>query len=200
MSASTQASPARLTRLHVTARPVIDVNPPYDDRDAGVDEGFTDGSLALALPQPMAPQPAPAIAPRPVLELVAAPLRTPPMSELRIAEFFDVVRTPRAELPAPGPRAGVLVRGILEVLSGRRSVSQLVPWVSTEVYDELEVNIAPPSMRTSADATRRLIVTEPADGVAEVAAVVQRGARAAALAMRLEGLDGRWVVTALQLR
>ncbi len=199
MPASTPTPPATLTRLHVTARPVIDVNPPYDDRDAAADDGLTDGALALALPPVPLPQPSPTLVTRPALELVAPPARTAPMSDLQVAELFDVVRTPRTQLPAPGPRAAVLVRAILESLSGRRSLTQLVRWVSTEVYDELEVNVAPATTRTCATVTRRLIVTEPADGVAEVAAVIQRGPRATALALRLEGLDGRWVVTALQL-
>ena len=199
MPASKPAPPATLTRLHVTARPVIDVNPPYDDRDATADDGLTDGALALALPPVPMPQPGPTPPARPALELVAPPARTAPMSDLQVAELFDVVRTPRSQLPAPGPRAAVLVRAILEALGGRRSLSQLVRWVSTEVYDELEVNVAPATTRTCATVTRRLIVTEPADGVVEIAAVIQRGRRATALALRLEGLDGRWVVTALQL-
>jgi len=46
---------------------------------------------------------------------------------------------------------------------------------------------------------RSLHVSAPADGVAEVAALVRRDARSTALALRLEGLDGRWQCTALEL-
>jgi hypothetical protein len=42
-------------------------------------------------------------------------------------------------------------------------------------------------------------VTEPADGVAEVSALVRRGLRVTAVALRLEGMDGRWQCTALEL-
>ena len=42
-------------------------------------------------------------------------------------------------------------------------------------------------------------MSEPVDGVAEVAALVRRGARSTAVALRLEGLDGRWQCTALEL-
>jgi hypothetical protein len=35
--------------------------------------------------------------------------------------------------------------------------------------------------------------------VAELAAVVRRGGRMAAIALRLEGVDGRWQCTALQI-
>jgi hypothetical protein len=43
-------------------------------------------------------------------------------------------------------------------------------------------------------------VSEPADGVAEVAAVVLRGTVYSAAAARLEGFDGRWRAVALELR
>jgi hypothetical protein len=46
---------------------------------------------------------------------------------------------------------------------------------------------------------RSIHVGEPADGVAEICALVQRGPRASAVALRLEGLDGRWKCTALAL-
>jgi len=63
----------------------------------------------------------------------------------------------------------------------------------------LEVNIDADRSRVWAGRLRRLIVSEPADGVAEVTAVVERGPRTRALALRMEGRDGRWVVTALQM-
>ncbi|MFC6714722.1 Rv3235 family protein [Branchiibius cervicis] len=40
---------------------------------------------------------------------------------------------------------------------------------------------------------------EPADGVAEVCLVVQHEGRVRAVAARLSGVDGRWLVTALQI-
>jgi hypothetical protein len=46
---------------------------------------------------------------------------------------------------------------------------------------------------------RSIRVCEPADGVAEVSAVVQIGPRFRAMAARLEGLDGRWRCVRLQL-
>jgi hypothetical protein len=42
-------------------------------------------------------------------------------------------------------------------------------------------------------------VFEPADGVAEASAVFRGGGNVRALAFRLEGLDGRWRITALEL-
>jgi hypothetical protein len=45
----------------------------------------------------------------------------------------------------------------------------------------------------------RVHVCEPVDGVAEVSAVAHRSGRAHAVAARLEGIDGRWRCTALQI-
>lgn len=185
-------------RLHVTTRPVIDSEPPYEREEAAPDTApRVIGSLALAAATPSL-HPVPAAEPAParrLLELVPAHIETP--FDHRIDDLFEVVRTPRAELPAPGPRAAVLVGAIMEVLGGRRPLTQLVRWLTTEVFDELEVNVDSNSSWTSR--LVRLIATEPADGVAEVTAIVQRGPRATAMALRLEGRDGRWVVTALEM-
>ena len=40
---------------------------------------------------------------------------------------------------------------------------------------------------------------EPVNGVAEAAVVLQHGSRVRAVALRLEGQDGKWRVTALQI-
>jgi hypothetical protein len=45
----------------------------------------------------------------------------------------------------------------------------------------------------------RVHVSEPVDGVAEISAVARRDGRAHAVAARLEGIDGRWRCTALQI-
>lgn len=183
-----------LARLTVTARRVIDSEPPYDDgatspatiRSAGLP---TDGALALSVPfrvdEPIAPGPPP-------LRLIHA---EPDLDD----EDFDVVHTGRSGLPAPQGRAVVLVRAILEAIAGDRPVTQLTRWVSDDVYADIESTVCPGTPRSWAATVRRVIVTEPADGVAEVVAVIQRGLRSTALALRLEGLDGRWVVTALHL-
>jgi hypothetical protein len=44
---------------------------------------------------------------------------------------------------------------------------------------------------------RSVHVSEPADGVAELSVVLVGAGRPRALALRLEGWDGRWICTAL---
>lgn len=119
---------------------------------------------------------------------------------------FGPQPTPRAHLPEPTPWAGRLVQGLLEVLSGVRPASQLVRWTTTEVYDSVQRRLIRASTDTRTGQPRRLAevvrsvhVSEPADGVAEVCAIVAQGPRCRAVAMRLEGVDGRWQCTALQI-
>lgn len=114
--------------------------------------------------------------------------------------------TPRGELPDPATWAPRLVQALLEVLSGNRPLTQLIRWTDAKVYAELlrRVTLSAASEARRAGPARRSVlrsvrIDEPEDGVAEVAAVVTRAGRIGALALRLEGLDGRWQCTALEL-
>ena len=66
----------------------------------------------------------------------------------------------------------------------------------TSVLVEIPVASAA-GARPVTGAVRSLHVQEHADGVAEVCATVRRGQRMAAVALRLEGLSGRWTCTEL---
>jgi Family of unknown function (DUF6459) len=111
--------------------------------------------------------------------------------------------TGRAGLPEPRSWAGRVIQAIVEVLAGVRPASQLVRWTTAEVYDEISSRVLPVRAAVELIPARGVVssvhVTEPADGVAEVCALVRRGARSTAVALRLEGLDGRWQCTALEL-
>jgi hypothetical protein len=115
---------------------------------------------------------------------------------------FVVRPTGRHELPEPTVLARRLVIGVIETATGRRSASQLRHHTSPTV----QAGLARDAGRISRLGTARrpaalhsLHVTEPADGVAEVAAVLRVGDRFRALALRLEGLDGRWRCVRLQI-
>ena len=79
----------------------------------------------------------------------------------------------------------------------------MLRWTTPEVYAVIARRAAVSRHRglpaTRRATVRRVRVCEPADGVAEASAVVVDGSRVRALAMRLVGLDGRWVVEALQV-
>lgn len=165
-------------RIDVTAHAVPDPDPPYDD----------------GAPMPRQVRHLPEHRHRPMLRLVT----TPAPGDSDEEESFEVVRTARDDLDDPAPRAALLTRALLEAIAGVRPVGQLAPWVSPEVLTTLHSLVAARTARPAPAALRRVLVSEPLPGIAEVTAVVQRGPRAEALALRLEGLDGRWVVTALQ--
>jgi hypothetical protein len=113
-------------------------------------------------------------------------------------DLFAARPTGRGELPDPRWFGRRLLIAALEALGGRRSPQQLAPHLSHAVLSGMLAG----SQRTTwaQPATlRSLRVCEPADGVAEISAVVQVGPRFRAVAARLEGLDGRWRCVRLQL-
>jgi hypothetical protein len=115
--------------------------------------------------------------------------------------------TPTAELPDPSRWAGQFVQAAVEVAGGVRPPIQLVRWTSEEVLATLtrRNDLAVRARRAGRLADRGRTVVRSVrscpvrDGVVEASAVVTDGVRARAVALRLEGLDGRWRVTALEL-
>lgn len=109
---------------------------------------------------------------------------------------IGVTRTSSLALPNARDTAGVLARAFIEVLAGLRQVAQLSPHCSPEVFAGLKGRVRPGGPPPKLHSIR---ASEPADGVAEATAVFKRGDRSAAMAFRLQGIDGRWRVTALQI-
>ncbi|WP_040338405.1 Rv3235 family protein [Candidatus Blastococcus massiliensis] len=114
---------------------------------------------------------------------------------------FGPAWSARDDLPPAGDAGRRVLTLALEALSGRRPVTQLQPVTSPGLFAALSGRRPP---RWCAEGTAPLLVgpvhvCEPVDGVAEVSAVARRGGRAHAVAARLEGVDGRWRCTALQI-
>jgi hypothetical protein len=203
-------SPAPASALRRLPLPAWD--PPYDDEvgtsrplraEAG-SSAAVQGTLALAfvLPSgvPAVPEPPVELTmpPAPALRLVSGPAAEDALDDVE----FGPQPTPRAALPEPRHWAARFVQAVVEVLGGDRPASQLVRWTSTGVYDEVASRVVATGSGGQAPArpvVRSVHVTEPADGVAEVAALVRRGVRCTAVAIRFEGMDGRWQCTALEL-
>ena len=151
--------------------------------------------------------PARAVAPMtpigPLRGLAPAPLRLVPALPTAVPDDEEdgPRRTPSSDLPPARPVAHALVQGLLEVLGGVRPVSQLQRTTTPELFTQLEqvVHSRPRAVgaRPLTGAVRSLHVQERPDGVAEVCATVRRGPRMAAMALRLEGIDGRWCCTEL---
>lgn len=129
-------------------------------------------------------------------------------SALEVAEYFAPQHTATAELPDPDPLLRNLTRGVLEVLAGVREVDQLARWLAEDPYRVLVTrsNLAARARSARDVAPARPVHTivsvrtcEPADGVVESVVIVRTPARTRAVALRLEGLDGRWRATSLAL-
>jgi hypothetical protein len=147
-----------------------------------------------------------------LVETVAPPARSRRSRRHRpsvatIEDEFGPQRTPRDQLPEPQLWSARLVQAFVEVHAGLRPAAQLIRWTTTAVQDTISRQ---PSLSATASATdvrtrrhgevvRSVRASEPVDGVVEVSAVVQRGDRCRAIALRLEGIDGRWQCTAVQL-
>ena len=108
---------------------------------------------------------------------------------------MGVRRTATAQLPPAGKSGSMLARALVEVLCGQRPVPQLRVHCAPEVFAGLQSRPTTPGGLGHLLTVR---VSEPADGIAEVAAVFRRGERVRALAFRIQGVDGRWRITALQ--
>jgi hypothetical protein len=120
---------------------------------------------------------------------------------VRVDDDFGPAWSARADLPDAGQAGRHLMTLTLEALAGRRPLTQLRPMTSPGVFAALSAGRRP---RWCAEGIAPLLVgpvrvCEPVDGVAEVSVVARRGGRAHAVAARLEGIDGRWRCTALQV-
>jgi hypothetical protein len=107
----------------------------------------------------------------------------------------------RADLPDPRAAGRQLLTLALEAFAGRRPIGQLRPLASQGLFAAMSAGRPPRwcAEGTAPFAVGRVHLCEPVDGVAEVSAVVRRSGRAHAVAARLEGIDGRWRCTALQI-
>jgi Family of unknown function (DUF6459) len=162
-----------------TVRPVPRLEPPYDDE-------LPDGPLGVIRQREELPFEDPA----------------PRRFEHEI-DFFDPQPTARRELPEPEACATRFLQAVFETLAGSRPSAQLQEWTSLSVRSQIARMTYDARWRTPAGVVplvKSVRVSEPADGVAEVAAVVLRGTAYSAAAARLEGFDGRWRAVALEVR
>jgi len=134
---------------------------------------------------------------QPQLALQFSPMSNHPAQGI----VADIEVTPALRIGQRDPAiwAAQLVAGILEVLAGARSVSQLAMLLSPEVY--AVINAHAQRLATLTPRHRPLVrsvrVCMPTDEVAEAAVVIQGAKRSRAIALRLEVQHGRWRATAI---
>jgi Family of unknown function (DUF6459) len=116
---------------------------------------------------------------------------------------FGPQPTSSCDLPEPTDWARRIIRALLEAMDGSRPAVQLTRWLAPDVHERVDRRGTLARQRREphrhAPAVRALLTCQPADGVAEVSAVVVHRGRVRALALRLAGVDGRWQVTALEV-
>ena len=117
-------------------------------------------------------------------------------------EYFGPQRALSRDLPEPEAWVRHIAQALVEVMSGARPAPQVIRWTSPEVYSAVARRNATSGRRKVVGRrarVRRVRFCDPVDGVVEACAVVVDNGRVRALAMRLTGVDRRWVVTELQV-
>jgi len=123
-------------------------------------------------------------------------------------QYFAPQRTSTADLPDPETFLRNISRGVLEIFAGVREVDQLARWLTEDAYRKLvtRANLAARARSARGIPAKRPLHqivsvrhSSPADGIVEGVVIVRGPARTRAVALRLEGMDGRWRTTSLAL-
>lgn len=116
---------------------------------------------------------------------------------------FDRRPTPLWHLPDPKAATARIAQVLIDVMVGQRPVSQLNSVTNAAVRADILRAVAALPMSTNATRVRLQVVsvrvTTPGPTVVEASAVIRGTQRSRAMALRLEGLDGRWLCTALRV-
>ena len=175
--------------------PTPQTEPPYDDEVGAAARTYRSPRDASAVQGALA------------LNFVL-PSGLPVEPQARVLRLVD--KSPTAlvttGLPDPKPWAARLVQAVTEVLAGDRPLTQLLRWVDADVYNDIERRVTvharrqPPKLSNGQRASVRSVhVAQPATDVSEISVILQRGARCAAVAVRLENKQDRWLCTALEI-
>lgn len=118
-------------------------------------------------------------------------------------EFFGPQPTATLDLPEATAWARRMIQALLETYDGTRKADQLSRWVTPEIRDRARRRGLLTRRRgrrgNRPPVVRSVHPSFPAEGVCEVSAVVWAEGRVRALALRMSGVDGRWLITALEV-
>jgi hypothetical protein len=143
--------------------------------------------LVLEMFRPEVPEQAPK---KPRLYLVASTF-----GEEYDAEFAPEP-TSAADLPNINKLLTQFIHKVVEIWAGRRSASQVQAMCHHLIFAELQRQAGQQKL---VGRVRKIQVTQPLDGISESTVTVRYGDRLRVVAIRFEGLDNRWLCTALTL-
>ncbi|MSO42628.1 MAG: hypothetical protein EXQ76_00130 [Candidatus Planktophila sp.] len=104
--------------------------------------------------------------------------------------------TSAADLPELGEWCTDFAHNVLEVFAGRRQPTQLTKHFHHRIFSEL---IKRSGSEKEIGKIRKLHISQPLDGICETTVTVRFRDRLRALTFRFEGVDNRWLCTALTL-
>lgn len=135
--------------------------------------------------------------PRPELPVQKPRLYLAPSTFGETFEQDDLPQvTSAASLPELSRWVTIFTINLLEIWSGKRQPAQLMSKCHRVIYLELLRGVG--SLK-STGRMKSVFISEPLDGACEAAVTVTFAERTRALAIRFEGVDGRWLCTALRL-
>ena len=115
-------------------------------------------------------------------------------------EEFDAEFAPQptsaSDLPDINPLILQFIYNTLEIWAGKRSPQQLQHLCHYTVFSEIQKMAG--SLK-EIGRVRKSRVTQPLDGICEATITIRFGDRLRVVAIRFEGLDGRWLCTYLAL-
>jgi len=134
---------------------------------------------------------------------IPAPVTQPPrlyLSTSRFGEEYDAEFAPEptsaADLPNIQELTQQFIHNVLEIWAGRRSASQVQAMCHHLIFADLQRKAG---HQDQVGRIRKIKVTQPLDGISESTVTVRYGERLRVVAIRFEGLDHRWLCTALNL-
>ncbi len=116
-------------------------------------------------------------------------------------EYFGLQFPSSASLGDPKPVLAFLAQAVIETIAGIRDIEHSARWLTDGVYQQLRLK-ATEASRARAQSQAKILrpnlaigkitTFSPRDGVIEGVVVVHNQGRARAVAIRLEGYNGRW--------
>jgi hypothetical protein len=142
-----------------------------------------------------------------VLEMFRPELAAPVIQKPRLylipstfGEEYDAEFAPKptsaCDLPDIRQLTFQFIHSVVEIWAGRRTASQVQAMCHHLIFADLQRKAGQQKL---VGKIRKIKVTEPLDGISETTVTIRYGDRLRVVAIRFEGLDGRWLCTALTL-